>query len=111
MGHICVQPCQPIPGTVEFSQPLTIFDIQLLQIIVRAIEILQLQMRHIQLFQRVLGTIQIVDSRVLAQFQLGQLILIVISTFPALVLSQVQFLDRIVSAIQHFQVGERLNAF
>ena len=89
MGHIYVQLCQLILGTVEFSQPLTIFDIQLLQIIVRAIEILQLQMRHVQLFQLVLGTIQIVDIRVLAQVQLGQLILIAFQRYQHWILSQV----------------------
>ena len=41
----------------------------------------------------------------------GQLILIAFQRFQLWILSQVQFLDRIVSAIQHFQVGERLNAF
>ena len=76
MGHICVQLCEPIPGTVKCFQKLTISDIQLLQIVVRAIEHHQIfQMRYIQLFQLVLGTIQIVDIRVLAQVQLGQLIL------------------------------------
>ena len=37
--------------------------------------------------------------------------LIAFQRFQLWILSQVQFLDRIVSAFQHFQVGERLNAF
>ena len=52
-----------------------------------------------------------VNFGILAQVQLGQLIRIAYQFFQLWILSQVLFLDRIVFAIQLFQVGERLNAF
>ena len=73
MFHICVQLCQLICGTVECYQEYTIFDIQLRQIVVRAIERhLIFQMRYIQLFQLVPRANQMVNFGILAQVKLGQ---------------------------------------
>ena len=74
VSHIYVQFRQLISSASKHSKLFAIFDIQLVQIIVGAVQTFQVLMRHIQLIQIVVRAIQNSDIGVLTQVKFGQLV-------------------------------------
>ena len=87
MSYIYVQFRQLISSASKLSKIFAIFDIQLVQFIVGAVQTFQVLMRHIQLLQFVVRAIQNSDIGVLTQVKLGQLVVFTVQIFQFCILT------------------------